>query len=233
MIIWQEFLRTWNTEYTSWNLRKNFSKLFIGLQNLTTQFGIMENQNVRKKLKKEADNNEENARKKRVGVKIPKFRCPAGICKRICDKDNVETHLIYSHQATACSRTPVENTISWQVNLIPEGFGNIHLCTVTEWGLFFLREIRYKCKDGIFSRMYVQYLDPVQKASHFQYDLELRMSENKSVSITGDVEHLFVPISQVKSSFTMNHGDVVSAQDFSGTSLTITIRKKIYESGGT
>lgn len=180
----------------------------------------MENQNAAMGSSKRDGTKEENPRKKqRMEAKLRNFKCTAHNCTKIITKYNIENHLIRNHQAAVSTQTPVSNTISWQVNLKREA-DHFYVCMVPQWGMFILREMRQRHENTISSRMCVQYLGYAEKAGNFQYQL-LHISETNSVSVTGNVEHLFVEIPAQKTSFTLDHGDFFSPEVF-----RITIRKK-------
>lgn len=159
------------------------------------------------------------------------FRCPSTDCRVTCRKDNIHIHLTRSHKASICKRNPEGNTISWQFNLNPDIPDSFFLCEVPRWGLFFAREMRLRDNDGISSRIYVQYLGLAEKANHFQYELKWKISETKSMTHTGNVEHLFVPFFAVKNFFILNRPETTTPEDYTNTSFTITIRKKTTQSG--
>lgn len=188
----------------------------------------MENQNAAMRYGGPDGHQEGNVR-----TKLIRFTCPADACNWNCNPQNLQDHLIREHQAGICVKDPPDgNTISWQVKLKPNvQSDSFFLCHVTRWGLFLVRELRHRHMNNITSRMYVQYSGPIVQAQHFQYELKLKVSETKSASFTGNVEHLSVVLPDIKSFFTVHHGEAPVPQNFTNINFTVTIRKKTTKSG--
>lgn len=171
----------------------------------------------------------ENPPKKRC---LKNFRCPAESCFCVVGLSDVLTHLPRCHQAITLERHPLSDSVSWEASLfkvvIKEFFS---ACRVPEWGgIFFFREVRQKQNNDLISSFYIQSVGTYNKSTYFQYELTYREDESDTFSLVGNVKHIFVPLSAIKTCFKWRRrettGKVVKVPTF-----TITIRKKCNKSG--